>query len=129
MASERIGLLALVSCTAAMCACGAGVSARPLARPAADPWGTVWLCRPGLAHNPCTSDETVTVVGPSGAAHVQRISAARSAPVDCFYVYPTVSVQQTTNANLEIDPQERAVAVAQASRFASVCTVYAPMPL
>jgi hypothetical protein len=42
-------------------------------------------------------------------------------------VYPTVSAQSTANANLHIDPQERAVAVAQASRFSQVCRVYAPM--
>jgi hypothetical protein len=38
-----------------------------------------------------------------------------------------VSRQQTTNANLQIDPEERSVAIAQASRFSTVCRVYAPM--
>jgi hypothetical protein len=42
-------------------------------------------------------------------------------------VYPTVSDQQTTNANLDIDPEEKAVAVQQAARFSQVCKVYAPM--
>jgi hypothetical protein len=42
-------------------------------------------------------------------------------------VYPTVSQQKTVNANLHIDPAERAVARAQASRFSQVCRVYAPM--
>ena len=88
---------------------------------------TVWLCRPGLAHDPCTSSLEATVVGPNGAGHRQRSAPARNPRVDCFYVYPTVSLQPTTNANLEIDPQERAVAIAQASRFSQVCRMYAPM--
>ena len=49
------------------------------------------------------------------------------APVDCFYPYPTVSVQTGANATLQIDPQERSVAVAQAARFSQVCRIYAPM--
>jgi hypothetical protein len=88
---------------------------------------TVWLCRPGLSDNPCTSNLTTTVVRANGSTSVQRGRPARNPPIDCFYVYPTVSTQPTPNANLHIDPQERAVAIAQASRFSQVCRVYAPM--
>jgi hypothetical protein len=88
---------------------------------------TVWLCRPGLANDPCTSSLTATVVRARGTTYVQRARPAKDPPIDCFYVYPTVSTQSTVNANLHIDPQERAVAVAQASRFSQVCRVYAPM--
>ena len=94
---------------------------------AAVPHTTVWLCCPGLARNPCADSLTSSTVGPTGATRVQRSSAPRKAPVDCFYVYPTVSGQQTTNANLHIDRAERAVAEAQASRFSTACRVYAPM--
>jgi hypothetical protein len=48
-------------------------------------------------------------------------------PIDCFYVYPTVSGQPGGNANLQIEASETFVARAQASRFSSVCRVYAPM--
>jgi hypothetical protein len=88
---------------------------------------TVWLCRPGLSDNPCTSNLTTTVVRANGSTYVQRSGPARNPPIDCFYVYPTVSTQPTANANLHIDPQEPAVAIAQASRFSQVCRVYAPM--
>ena len=47
--------------------------------------------------------------------------------VDCFYVYPTVSDQQTKNANLHIDPEERSIALYQAARYSQYCRVYAPM--
>jgi DUF3089 family protein len=88
---------------------------------------TVWLCRPGLARDPCRSSLTATVVPGSGATSVQPARPAGNPAVDCFYVYPTVSVQPTLNANLHVDPEERAIAVIQASRFSQVCRVYAPM--
>jgi hypothetical protein len=88
---------------------------------------TVWLCRPGLAKNPCTAPLTTTVVRANGSRSIQTARPAENPPIDCFYVYPTVSRQKTVNANLHIDPEERAVARAQASRFSQVCRVYAPM--
>jgi hypothetical protein len=88
---------------------------------------TVWLCRPGLADNPCAADRTATLVAADGATHTQRAITAKSRPVDCFYVYPTVSLQPTMNANLNIDPNQISVAIAQASRFSQVCRVYAPI--
>jgi hypothetical protein len=88
---------------------------------------TVWLCRPGLKSNPCTSDLTATVFGPKGKLRTERAKPAKRPPVDCFYIYPTVSSQQTPNANLEIGPEERGVAVLQAARFSQVCRVFAPM--
>lgn len=94
---------------------------------AAAPSDTVWLCRPGLADNPCTSDRTATLVAADGTTRTQRPTTARSRPVDCFYVYPTVSLQPTLNANLNIDPNQIYVATAQASRFSQVCRVYAPI--
>ena len=96
------------------------------ASPAA-PSNTVWLCRPGLADNPCESDLTTTVISADGSTTTEAAAPAEDPPIDCFYVYPTVSGQQTPNANLDIDPEEKAVAVQQASRFSQVCKVYAPM--
>ncbi len=54
-------------------------------------------------------------------------TAPSNPPIDCFYVYPTVSLQTTPNANLNIDPAETNVAVLQAQRFSQDCRVYAPM--
>ena len=88
---------------------------------------TVWLCRPGLADDACAGNLTATAVQVNGHTAVVRAKPDVRAPVDCFYVYPTVSSQPGANANLVIDPEERAVAVAQAARFSQVCRVYAPM--
>ncbi|MDQ6837592.1 MAG: DUF3089 domain-containing protein, partial [Actinomycetota bacterium] len=46
---------------------------------------------------------------------------------DCFYVYPTVSPEPSDNADLRVQPAEAKVAREQASRFSSVCDVWAPM--
>jgi hypothetical protein len=54
-------------------------------------------------------------------------AVAKNPPIDCFYVYPTVSSETTVNADLTIQPAETGVAVAQASRFSQYCKVYAPM--
>ena len=115
--------------TAVATTAGAAPSgARALAAsPSASGMSTVWLCRPGLAKNPCTAPLTTTVVRPNGSWSIQTSRPARNPPIDCFYVYPTVSQQKTVNANLHIDPEEQAVARAQASRFSQVCRVYAPM--
>lgn len=88
---------------------------------------TVWLCKPGLVNDPCTSPLTTTVVNTNGETSLEKARKANHPPIDCFYVYPTVSEQPTTNANLEIEPQETQIAIDQASRFSQDCRVFAPM--
>jgi hypothetical protein len=101
-------------------------SAAPASAPR-DRWGTLWLCRPGLVDDPCTSSLTTTVVARDGTTRVVRASPASKPAIDCFYVYPTISGQDTINANLAIDFRLLELAVAQASRFSQVCHVYAPV--
>jgi hypothetical protein len=106
---------------AALCLLGVGLATPASAR-------TKWLCRPGHTPNPCAGSLNATIVSPTGTKlRTEKTTVARRAPIDCFYVYPTVSDQPTPNANLSIDPQERAVARFQAARFSSECRVWAPM--
>ncbi|MGZ6898585.1 MAG: DUF3089 domain-containing protein [Acidimicrobiia bacterium] len=88
---------------------------------------TVWLCRPGHQPDPCTMSRAATLVAANGSTRHERPVTAKKQPIDCFYVYPTVSLQPTINADLHIDPNEINVAKAQASRFSQVCHVWAPM--
>ncbi|MFN8175071.1 MAG: DUF3089 domain-containing protein [Solirubrobacteraceae bacterium] len=89
---------------------------------------TTWLCRPGLAHNPCTPGLSTTRFSPAGARlGVQRVTAVRRPKIDCFYVYPTVSDQKTVQANLHVDPVQRSIALYQAARYSQLCRIYAPM--
>lgn len=92
-----------------------------------DAAGTEWLCNPDLPANPCLSNENALVQRASGRNSVQLSRPATQPPIDCFYVYPTVSRQPGPTANLEIQAAETNVATLQASRFSSVCKVYAPM--
>ena len=89
---------------------------------------TVWLCRPDQAPNPCTVSRAATSVtgqGTTSASLSPSSPAARR--FDCFYVYPTVSTETSENADLTVQPAERAAAIVQASRFSQDCTVWAPM--
>ena len=88
---------------------------------------TVWLCSPQQAGDPCDYGLTATVIDPDGTRSTQTAKAARRPKVDCFYVYPTVSDQKTTNATLAKDPEIKAIATYQASRFRQDCRVWAPM--
>jgi len=116
----------LVALAGASCG-GSSSSTNAEPSPTAAPSNTVWLCRPGLANNPCETDLTAQVVSADGGSTTEGAAAAADPPIDCFYVYPTVSNQKTPNANLQIDPEETSVAIQQASRFSQVCKVYAPM--
>jgi hypothetical protein len=89
---------------------------------------TVWLCKPGQAPDPCTPGLSTTVYTPTlkqvGVQHPKQVSHP---PIDCFYVYPTVSGQPTGNSDLKIDPVERSIALYQAARYSQYCRVFAPM--
>jgi hypothetical protein len=89
---------------------------------------TTWLCKPGLAANPCAPGLGTTVISPTGVAQGTLSPAKPKNPkIDCFYVYPTVSDQKTPQATKKIDPEERSIALYQASRYESECRIYAPM--
>jgi hypothetical protein len=88
---------------------------------------TVWLCFPGRASNPCRTSLATTVIRPDGTKSVVRPRLAAQPPIDCFYVYPTVSDEPTGNSDLAIDLGQVLVAQTQAAPFSQVCKVYAPM--
>jgi hypothetical protein len=89
---------------------------------------TIWLCKPGMAHDPCTPGLSTTVYSPTlKALRVTHPKPERKPAADCFYVYPTVSDQTTTLANRHIDPEERSIALYQAARYSQDCRVFAPM--
>ncbi len=105
----------------------AAPSSTASASPSTVPDDTVWLCKPGLKNNPCEGNIDTTSFDGSGKASTQAAAPAADPPIDCFYVYPTVSRQPGIAADLTIDPEETGVAIAQAARFSQVCRVYAPM--
>ena len=85
-----------------------------------------WLCRPGI-NGPCNVDLTTTVVSANGTLKRESWTSNPNAPIDCFYVYPTVSTDPTPNSDMNPDAAERNVIRQQFARFGSVCRLYAPM--
>jgi Protein of unknown function (DUF3089) len=85
-----------------------------------------WLCWPGR-DDACASDLTTTAVAADGSTSTETFQADPNAPIDCFYVYPTVSREPTTISDMVVGPEERNVVVQQAARLRAKCRLYAPM--
>ena len=85
-----------------------------------------WLCRPGQK-GAFDVDETATVVAADGKLTRETWAADPNAPIDCFYVYPTVSTDPTPNSDMTADPAEANVVRQQFARFGSKCRQFAPM--
>ena len=128
----RFACLVLAPAMAAALALAAAASARApaaAARPAvdyADP--AAWLCRPGRASDACgRADLDAVAFDAEGARTPKPFHRAVDPPVDCFYVYPTVSAQPSDYSDLGAGREEAGVAASQFARFASVCRTYAPL--
>jgi Protein of unknown function (DUF3089) len=85
-----------------------------------------WLCRPGR-QDACTVDLDATVIRADGSTIVDRFHPDPAAPIDCFYVYPTVSRDPGVNATMAIEPEERLAVQQQFARLAEKCRLFAPM--
>lgn len=85
-----------------------------------------WLCRPGRQDS-CAVDLSTTVVAADGKLTPETFKANPQAPIDCFYVYPTVSHDTTPNSDMNPGPEEHSVVRAQFARFGSQCKLYAPL--
>ena len=83
-----------------------------------------WLCLPGRA-DVCSAPLPTVALNTNGYGSVGRSVPAKDPPVDCFYVYPTISRDNGLNSDLNMS-EELGAAVAQAARFSSACKVYAP---
>ena len=88
---------------------------------------TTWLCKPGLRENPCRAALDTARFSPAGALLGTATPRLRKPRIDCFYVYPTVSGQQTPTATRALDPEIRSIARWQAARYSSTCRVFAPV--
>ena len=101
-------------------------SAQPAALPQVDyskPGN--WLCLPGRS-DACSTPLPTTALNPNGYGSVGRSIVAANPPIDCFYVYPTVSRDPGMNSDLATGPEERGATQSQFARFAGVCRTFAP---
>ena len=88
--------------------------------------GDNWLCRPGR-QDACAVDLSTTIVSADGKLKTEKWAANPNAPIDCFYVYPTVSNDPTGNSDMIPGPEEKSVVRVQFARFGSKCRLYAPI--
>ena len=86
---------------------------------------SAWLCLPGRS-DVCSEPLATAALNPNGFGPVANSRPAKDPPVDCFYVYPTVSGDRGMNSDL-VAAEERGAARSQFARFASVCKTYAPI--
>jgi Protein of unknown function (DUF3089) len=87
----------------------------------------VWLCRRGLAADPCAGKARTAVEAADGFRTIEPAIVSRNSRFVCFYVYPTVSTEPGLNSDLTVRPAEVNVAMEQAALFSQVCDVWAPM--
>ena len=85
-----------------------------------------WLCLPGR-EDACGRPLPTTALNPNGYGSNGQATPAADPPIDCFYVYPTVSRDPGLNSDMIAGPEEQAAAAVQFARFASVCRTYAPL--
>ncbi len=105
---------------------GAASAQPPPASPAPDyRQDGAWLCRPGRTD---ICDAPLDVLATErGRRVVRRFAEAPNPPIDCFYVYPTVSLDPGPFSDLTPGPEEARTTVGQAARFASRCRLFAPV--
>jgi hypothetical protein len=120
-------LVALAAVAASLSPARSAAPAAPAAAPAPPP--VLWLCHPDLAETPCEIPLDTTLqstAGPARVIHPRRPADAQR-PVDCFYVYPTVSNDLSENARRQRSPEVVSIAKYQAARFGQHCRLYAPV--
>lgn len=86
-----------------------------------------WLCRPDKAGDACSVDLTATVVKADGSMTTEPFKADPKAPIDCFYVYPTISNDPGVTSDMTAGPEELNVVRQQLARFGARCRIYAPL--
>ena len=87
---------------------------------------SAWLCLPGRK-DVCSTPLSTTALNPNGYGSTGLSTVAKDAPIDCFYVYPTVSNDRGLNSDLIAGREERLTTETQFARFASVCRPFVPV--
>lgn len=85
-----------------------------------------WLCLPDR-QDACVADLTTSIISANGKIAREGWFNDPHAPVDCFYVYPTVSTQNSDNSDLTQTPEEKAIVRNQFARFTTICRPFVPM--
>jgi Protein of unknown function (DUF3089) len=87
----------------------------------------LWLCRPGKTDDKCKVDLNATVIKANGKTSIETFKAARNPEIDCFFVYPTVSLDAGWQSDFDADKMEIDDIKLQFARFGSQCRQFAPI--
>jgi pimeloyl-ACP methyl ester carboxylesterase len=112
--------------TPAQATVGASAETRPAPAPNDYSKPENWLCLPGR-QDACAVDLTTTVIAADGSMSKESWTAPTNPKIDCFYVYPTVSLEPTISSDMMQGPAEKSVVRTQFARFGQVCRQFAPM--
>ncbi len=125
----RIGHFLAAGLAAATAACAAAGAQIPDARIAHADYSNpaVWMCRPDLETNICKANLDATVIPGNGKTSLERYAAAEDPKVDCFFLYPTVSLDPGYQSDFAPDLMEYDDIKLQFARFGSVCRQFAPV--
>src|ERR1700748_357588 len=66
----------------------------------------LWLCRPDLKDNRCKVDLDATAIAANGKTSIEKFVPAKDPKIDCFFVYPTVSMDPGWQSDFVPDHME-----------------------
>jgi hypothetical protein len=130
MKGEEMKKLVLIA--AARAAAPVAANAQTTPAPAADPAAidysadSSWLCLPGR-QDACGRPLPTADLNPNDYGPVSQAAPAADPPIDCFYVYPTVSRDPGMNSDMNAGQEEQTVAFVQFARFSTICRPFAPI--
>ena len=126
MSAKRLGALLAASAGLLLAGAAAAQEAPAPTNDYAKP--EAWLCRPDKASdNYCAVDLTTTVVKADGSEATEIFKPDPKAPIDCFYVYPTVSNDPGVISDMSPGPEEINVVKVQFARLGAKCRLFAPL--
>lgn len=113
---------------------GAGVAQTPLPLPAEAPITVpnysdpaTWICRPGVDDGTCSANLDAVAIDAQGHRTPVTYAPAKAPKIDCFYIYPTASMDPGTFSDMNPGPEEKRAVHGQFARLGSVCRLFAPI--
>ncbi|MBT3529406.1 MAG: DUF3089 domain-containing protein [Gammaproteobacteria bacterium] len=87
-----------------------------------------WICHPGNQIDLCDQDLSATVISPDGGLTIEPWPEKTDPAIDCFYIYPTTSLDQQSFSDMSPGRNEELITTfTQFAHFKSQCRVFAPI--
>jgi hypothetical protein len=87
-----------------------------------------WLCHPDNEIDVCDQDLSATVINADGSMSIESWPTAENPAIDCFYVYPTTSLDTQTYSDMNAGRHEEIITTfTQFAHFGAQCRLFAPI--